>query len=58
VCEFAAERETDKCAGRDITNYLGCLDEGGADVQPVWDEGLIDILGGAKLDEKSVVRGC
>ncbi|KAJ4290394.1 hypothetical protein N0V90_010610 [Kalmusia sp. IMI 367209] len=43
--------------GRDITNYLGCLDEKGADVQPVYDEGLIDILGGFTLDDRYIVRG-
>jgi hypothetical protein len=43
--------------GRDITNYLGCLDEGGRDVQPVYDEGLIEVLGGVTLDESYVVRG-
>jgi len=43
--------------GRDITNYLGCLDERGRDVQPVWDEGLIDVLGGVGLDDEYLVRG-
>jgi len=38
--------------GRDITNYLGCLDEEGRDVQPEYDEGLMDVLGGWTLDEK------
>lgn len=38
--------------GRDITNYLGCLDEEGRDVQPEYDEGLMDILGGWTLDEE------
>jgi hypothetical protein len=47
-------RESD---GRDITNYLGNLDDGGKDVQPVWDEGLIDVLGGVGLDESYLVRG-
>jgi hypothetical protein len=32
--------------GRDITNYLGCLNDQGKDLQPDYDEGLIDILGG------------
>lgn len=43
--------------GRDITNYLGCLDEGGRDLQPVYDEGLVDVLGGRGLDERYYVRG-
>ena len=43
--------------GRDITNYLGCLDEEGKDVQPEYDEGLIDVLGGVTLDESYIVRG-
>jgi hypothetical protein len=43
--------------GRDITNYLGNLDEEGRDVQPVYDKGLIDILGGFTLDESHIVRG-
>jgi hypothetical protein len=42
--------------GRDITNYLGNLDEG-SDVQPEYDERLIDVLGGVTLDESYVVRG-
>lgn len=36
-------RESD---GRDITYYLGCLDENGEDDQPDYDEGLIDKLAG------------
>jgi hypothetical protein len=47
-------RESD---GRDITNYLGCLDEQGQDRQPEYDERLIDVLGGVTLDENYVVRG-
>ncbi|OAG03250.1 FAD/NAD(P)-binding domain-containing protein [Paraphaeosphaeria sporulosa] len=47
-------RESD---GRDITNYLGCLDEEGRDVQPEYDEGLIDVLGGVTLDDKYIVKG-
>lgn len=43
--------------GRDITNYLGNLDEEGRDVQPVYDKGLIDVLGGVTLDESYVVKG-
>jgi hypothetical protein len=43
--------------GRDITNYLGNLDEEGRDVQPAYDEGLIDVLGGVTLDQSYVVRG-
>ncbi|KAF2251834.1 FAD/NAD(P)-binding domain-containing protein [Trematosphaeria pertusa] len=43
--------------GRDITNYLGCLDEEGRDVQPDYDDGLIDILGGFNLDDSCIVRG-
>lgn len=42
--------------GRDITNYLGCLDEHGRDVQPVYDERLMDIMGGSTLDESHMVR--
>ena len=41
--------------GRDITNYLGLLGE--EDVQPVYDKGLLDVLGGFTLDESFVVRG-
>ncbi|KAF2114151.1 hypothetical protein BDV96DRAFT_577669 [Lophiotrema nucula] len=43
--------------GRDITNYLGCLDEEGRDVQPEYDEGLIDVLGGCGLGDEYVVKG-
>ncbi|KAJ9645779.1 hypothetical protein H2199_002819 [Coniosporium tulheliwenetii] len=43
--------------GRDITNYLGCLDEEGRDVQPVWDEGLIEKLAGWSIGEEYEVRG-
>jgi hypothetical protein len=43
--------------GRDITNYLGCLDELGRDVQPEYDERLIDTLGGFTLDDRYIVRG-
>ncbi|KAF3052045.1 hypothetical protein E8E11_003889 [Didymella keratinophila] len=43
--------------GRDITNYLGCLDEQGRDVQPGYDRGLLDVLGGFTLDERYEVRG-
>lgn len=43
--------------GRDITNYLGSLDGGGTDVQPVYDEHLIDTLGGFTLDDRYIVRG-
>jgi len=43
--------------GRDITNYLGCLDEGGRDVQPDYDRGLLDVLGGFTLEERYEVRG-
>lgn len=49
-----ATREFD---GRDITNYLGCLDEEGKDVQPGYDEGLIEKLAGWTLDESYQVRG-
>lgn len=43
--------------GRDITNYLGTLDDGASkDVQPDYDKGLIDILGGTRLDDSFVVR--
>jgi hypothetical protein len=43
--------------GRDITNYLGCLEEDGRDVQPSYDEGLKDVLGGFTLGDEYVVRG-
>ncbi|CAE7016321.1 hypothetical protein PTNB73_01379 [Pyrenophora teres f. teres] len=43
--------------GRDITDYLGCLDREGRDVQPVYDEGLKDILGGFTLGDEYVVCG-
>jgi hypothetical protein len=43
--------------GRDITNYLGCLDDEGRDVQPDYDKGLLDMLGGFTLDESYEVRG-
>lgn len=43
--------------GRDITNYLGCLDDEGRDVQPKYDETLIDVLGGCNLGDEYVVRG-
>jgi hypothetical protein len=43
--------------GRDITNYLGLLDEDGRDVQPEYDQKLIEVLGGVTLDERYVVRG-
>jgi hypothetical protein len=41
--------------GRDITDYLGLLD--GKDEQPVYDEGLIDILGGLHVDPSYYVNG-
>jgi hypothetical protein len=43
--------------GRDITNYLGCLDDEGRDVQPDYDEHLIEILGGVYIDRKYMVNG-
>lgn len=43
--------------GRDITNYLGCLDDEGRDVQPDYDKGLLDVLGGFTLDESYEVKG-
>jgi hypothetical protein len=49
--------ETREFDGRDVTNYLGLLDEQGRDVQPVYDGGLIDVLGGCTLDDSYVVRG-
>lgn len=49
--------ETREFDGRDITNYLGCLDEEGRDVQPDYDKGLLDVLGGFTLDESYEVRG-
>jgi hypothetical protein len=41
--------------GRDITDYLGSLD--GRDVQPEYDEHLIDILGGIHVGEEFLVNG-
>ena len=41
--------------GRDITDYLGLLD--GEDRQPVYDEHLIDVLGGVHVDESYYVNG-
>lgn len=38
--------ETRESDGRDITNYLGSLDEEGKDVQPAYDEKLIERLAG------------
>lgn len=49
--------ETREFDGRDITNYLGCLDDEGRDVQPEYDERLLDVLGGFTLDDSYVVRG-
>jgi hypothetical protein len=49
--------ETGEFDGRDITNYLGCLDDEGRDVQPEYDERLLDVLGGFTLDDSYVVRG-
>ncbi|KAF2196341.1 FAD/NAD(P)-binding domain-containing protein [Delitschia confertaspora ATCC 74209] len=43
--------------GRDITNYLGSLDNDGRDVQPDYDEQLINILGGMTLQDSSIVSG-
>ena len=43
--------------GRDITNYLGCIDEQGRDVQPEYGDELINKLAGWTLPETSVVRG-
>lgn len=37
--------------GRDITNYLGCLDEDGKDVQPDYDQELVNTLAGWTLDD-------
>jgi hypothetical protein len=42
--------------GRDITHYLGCLDDEGRDVQPDYDKGLLDVLGGFTLDDSYIVR--
>ena len=47
-------RESD---GRDMTYYLGSLNEEGRDVQPDYDEGLINTLGGFTLSEEYMVRG-
>ncbi|KAF2678557.1 FAD/NAD(P)-binding domain-containing protein [Lentithecium fluviatile CBS 122367] len=49
--------ETREFDGRDITNYLGCVDDEGRDVQPEFDQGLIDVLGGITLDDRHIVRG-
>ncbi|KAI8938623.1 hypothetical protein NX059_004495 [Plenodomus lindquistii] len=46
-------RESD---GRDVTNYLGSLEQG-IDIQPVYDEGLIEILGDTRLGEEYIVKG-
>lgn len=43
--------------GRDITNYLGCLDEEGRDVQPDYDKELVNVLAGWALNESAVVKG-
>jgi len=43
--------QTREFDGRDITNYLGCLDDEGKDIQPDYDEDLIKILGGVYIDE-------
>lgn len=43
--------------GRDITNYLGSLDEEGRDLQPEYDKNLINKLAGWTLDEASIVQG-
>lgn len=45
--------QTREFDGRDITNYLGCLDDEGRDVQPDYDEELIKVLGGVYIDEKA-----
>ena len=39
--------------GRDTTNYVGNLDPDGKDVQPVWDDDLIDKLAGWKLAQSN-----
>jgi hypothetical protein len=39
--------------GRDVTNYLGCLDELGRDLQPEYDPDLINILGGSVIQKPS-----
>lgn len=38
--------DTREFDGRDITNYLGCLDDEGKDVQPEYDQELIHKLAG------------
>ena len=43
--------------GRDITNYLGSLDEEGRDLQPEYDKDLINKLAGWTLDEASIFQG-
>ncbi|KAF2745554.1 FAD/NAD(P)-binding domain-containing protein [Sporormia fimetaria CBS 119925] len=42
--------------GRDITNYLGSLDDDGRVVQPEYDETLIEVLGGCTLDDRYIVK--
>ncbi|KAF2733825.1 FAD/NAD(P)-binding domain-containing protein [Polyplosphaeria fusca] len=49
--------QTREFDGRDITNYLGCLDNEGRDIQPDYDPGLIDVLGGFNLNDSYMVRG-
>jgi hypothetical protein len=49
--------QTREFDGRDITNYLGCLDDEGKDVQPEYDEDLIKVLGGIYIDEKAREQG-
>lgn len=41
--------------GRDTTDYVGNLDPDGRDVQPIWDEDLVDKLAGWKLPETNGV---
>lgn len=41
--------------GRDITNYLGCLDDEGRDVQPEYGDDLLKILAGTVLDDEQYV---
>jgi len=41
--------------GRDTTNYVGNLDHDGRDVQPIWNDDLIDKLAGWKLPQANGV---
>ncbi|KAF2759074.1 FAD/NAD(P)-binding domain-containing protein [Pseudovirgaria hyperparasitica] len=49
--------DTREFDGRDITNYLGILNDEGKDVQPEYGEELMKTLAGWAIDEKYEVRG-